>query len=494
MPLAARALALGVLAALACAGRAAPPPATPALALTPCELEHPLRLTSLAAECGVLKVPEDPAHPQGRQIGLAVARVAAINRRKQPDPLFVLAGGPGQGARDFYTTVAPAFARILRERDIVLVDQRGTGGSNRLDCAESEELGARATDADIAAATRSCLKALSARADVAFYTTSLAVTDLEQVRAALGYAQINLYGASYGTRVAQQYLRHFPERIRSVILDGVVPMRVALGLTTALDAEHALDDILARCRGQSACRERFGDPEQDYRAVRKALAEGVALVSIADPSSGEPVQVDFSSDSLAAVLRIGSYSAEYAAILPLLLHAGAANDFGPLASQYLLVKRSVSEVLAGGMHNSVVCAEDLPFLDKNAINRLRLALATTYMGATQLDGLQAICRIWPRGPVDADLHAPLESAVPALLLAGGDDPVTSPAYAREAAHSFPHGRTVLLEGFGHGQLTAPCMDRVMAQFISRADPNVDLSCLRPARPLPFFTSLNGPPP
>src|SRR5579863_7359711 len=277
MPLAARALALGVLAALSCAARAAPPPATPALALTPCELEHPLRLTALAAECGVLKVPEDPARPQGRQIGLAVARVAAINRRKQPDPLFVLAGGPGQGARDFYTTVAPVFARILRERDIVLLDQRGTGGSNRLDCAESEELGARATDAEIAAATRSCLKALSTRADVTFYTTSFAVSDLERLRAALGYAQLNLYGVSYGTRVAQQYLRHFPQRVRSVILDGVVPTRVALGLTTALDAEHALDDILARCRDQSPCRERFGDPQQDYHAVRKALAEGVAL-------------------------------------------------------------------------------------------------------------------------------------------------------------------------------------------------------------------------
>ena len=494
MPPAARALALGLLAALACAARAAPPPAAPALALTACELEHPLRLTALAAECGVLQVPEDPAHPAGRQIGLAVARVAAINRRKQPDPLFVVAGGPGQGARDFYTTVAPAFARILRERDSVLVDKRGTGGSNRLDCAASEELGARATDAEITAATRSCLEALSARADVSFYTTSLAVSDLERVRAALGYAQINLYGASSGTRVAQQYLRHFPARTRSVILDGVVPMRVALGLTTALDAEHALDDILARCRGQDACRERFGDPQQDYRAVRKALAEGVALVSIADPASGEPVQVDFSSDNLAAVLRIGSYSGEYAAILPLLLHAGAANDFAPLAAQYLLVKHSVSEMLAVGMHNSVVCAEDLPFLDKNAINRLRLALATTYMGATQLDGLQAVCRIWPRGVVDADLHAPLSSVVPALLLAGGDDPVTAPAYAREAARSFPRGREVLLEGFGHGQLTAPCMDRVMAQFISRADPAVDLACLRPVRPLPFFTSLNGPPP
>jgi pimeloyl-ACP methyl ester carboxylesterase len=491
-----RALALSVLAQLCAAAPAAtaPPAASaPGIALQPCELQHPLRLTAVAAECGELVVPEDPQHPAGRQIHLAIARVSAISRRKQPDPLFVLAGGPGQGAREFFTTVAPAFARLLRERDIVLVDQRGTGGSNRLDCREGAQIGGRATEVEISTVTRSCLAQLSAHADVAFYTTSLAVQDLESVRAAFGYERVNFYAASYGTRVAQQYLRRYPQHTRSVILDGVVPVQQALGLTSAIDAERALSNILARCRAQAACAERFGEPDKDYRAVRRALAEGVALVSVPDPSTGSATQVDFSSDSLAAVLRLGSYSAEYAALLPLLLHAGADNDFGPLAAQYLLVQRTVSDTVAGGMHNSVVCAEDIPFLDPAAVNRVRLALATTYLGATQLDGLETVCRIWPHGPVDADLHAPLTSPVPALLLAGGDDPVTSPAYAQEAALSFPNSQTVLLQGFGHGLLTAPCLDRVMAQFVAHPGP-VDLSCTRAARPLPFFTSLNGPPP
>jgi pimeloyl-ACP methyl ester carboxylesterase len=484
---------LSVLSALAHAALAGPPPAT--LKLSACELEHPLRLAAFAAECGSLSVPEDPAHPEGRHIGLAIARVAAISRRKQPDPLFVLAGGPGQSAREFYTTVAGAFARILRERDIVLVDQRGTGGSNRLDCAEGDDFTGRATQAEVVAATRQCLAALKPRADVAFYTTSLAVTDLERVRAALGYERINLYGASYGTRVAQQYLRHYPGRTRSVILDGVVPVELALGFTSALDAERSLGDILARCRGEEACRGRFGDPVKDYRAVRRALSEGVALVSVPDPSTGLSRQVEFSSDSLAAVLRLGSYSADYAALLPLMLHAGADNDFGPLAAQYLLVQRSVVDALAGGMHNSVVCAEDVPFFDRSTVDSARLALATTYLGTSQLDGLQTICGIWPRGPVDADLHAPLESAVPALLLSGSDDPVTSPAFADEALRSFAQGLSLVLEGFGHGQLTAPCVDRLMEQFVASASTALlDASCIRKASPLPFFTSLNGPPP
>jgi pimeloyl-ACP methyl ester carboxylesterase len=512
MPPVPRVGALAVLWALAALARPAAPPAAPPaavpapapsaraaagahplLALSPCELEHPLHLAAFAADCGTLTVPEDPQHPPGRQIGLAIARVNAISRRKAPDPLFVLAGGPGQGAREFYTTVAGAFARILRERDIVLVDQRGTGGSNRLDCAEGEDFAARATEAEIATTTRDCLAALAPHANVAFYTTSLAVADLERVRAALGYARINLYGASYGTRVAQLYLRRYPSRVRSMILDGVVPVGVALGLTSALDAEHALSDILARCSGQPPCRARFGDPAKDYRAVRKALSEGVALVSVPDPSTGLARQVDFSSDSLAAVLRLGSYSADYASLLPLMLHAGADNDFEPLAAQYLLVRRSVLDTLAGGMHNSVVCAEDVPFYARGAIDQARLALATTYLGTSQLDALETICHLWPHGPVDADLHAPLSSPVPALLLSGSDDPVTSPAYASEALRSYAHGVSVVLKGFGHGQLTAPCMDAVMAQFIARQGPP-DVRCTANAQPLPFFTSLNGPPP
>jgi pimeloyl-ACP methyl ester carboxylesterase len=485
-----RAIALGVLLAVATV-RALP--AAPALALAPCELEHPLRLSVLAAECGVLTVSENPQEPHGRQIGLHIVRVTAISRRKQPDPLFVLAGGPGAAASTFYASVAPAFARILRERDIVLVDQRGTGGSNPLDCAQPEDLLGHAGEEEIIAATRACLASLASRAQVADYTTSLAVQDLEQVRAVLGYERINLYGASYGTRVAQHYLRHFPARTRSVILDGVVPVGQPMGASTAPDAEAALEDILRRCARDAACSGRFGDPSADYHAVRAALAGREVAVSVADPATGEARHLPFTSETLASVLRLLTYTPEYAALLPLLLHAGARQDYVPLAAQYLMVERAYAQTIATGMHNTVVCAEDVPQIKTYPIDRARLA--ATYLGTRQLDGLEAVCSVWPRGPTDADLHAPLRSEVPALLLSGSDDPATPPVYAHEAAHAFAHHLEVVLEGFGHGQLTAPCIDRVMAQFVTRASVDaLDASCARAARPLPFFTSLNGPPP
>lgn len=507
MPPAPRAAASGVILILGLAAAiGGTAPATPApgpltaappaevLKLSPCELEHPLHLTVIAAECGVLAVAENPQQPAGRQIELHVARVAAISRRKRPDPLFVLAGGPGASASAFYAAAAPAFARILRERDIVLLDQRGTGGSNRLDCAQDEDLLYRAGNAEVAASTRACLAALAPRADVRFYTTSLAVEDLERVRTALGYERINLYAASYGTRVAQHYVRHFGAHVRSVILDGVVPVGLAVGPATATDAERALLDIFTRCADDPPCHARFGDPASDYRTVRAALKQSTVPVSVHDPATGEDTPFEFGSDHLASVLRLLSYTPEYAALLPLMLHAAAErDDYAPLASQFLLTERTYGDLVAIGMHNSVVCTEDVPFFDLHAIDRARLT--ATYLGTRQLDGLGAVCRIWPRGPVDADLHAPLKSEVPALLLSGSDDPVTPPKYASVAARSFPHSLSVVLEGFGHGQLTAPCMDRVMAQFVEQASVDaLDVSCTTEARPLAFFTSVNGPPP
>jgi pimeloyl-ACP methyl ester carboxylesterase len=465
-----------------------------ALALAPCSVEHPLKLTAIAAECGTLRVAEDAARPAGRQIDLHVARVPAINRRKQPDPLFVLAGGPGMAATDFYAAVAPAFARIARDRDIVLLDQRGTGRSNALTCELGEDALLHATPEVIAAETARCLAALAPRADVAFYTTSLAVRDLDRVRAALGYERVNLYGVSYGTRVAQHYVRRFPQRVRAVILDGVVPPQLILGPTMALDAENALQSILRRCTRDPSCHERFGDPAVAYRNLRARLQSQVVAVSLRHPTTGEPWTLNFTGMHLATVLRLASYASEQAALLPLALHAAdRERDFTALAAQFAMVSDSLENVLAYGMNASVVCAEDVPFYDSLRIDRARLE--RTYLGTLQLDALRLICRTWPRGPMDRDFHAPLRSQVPALLLSGTDDPVTPPTYADQARRGFREHRHLVLRQQGHGQLGAPCIDRLMAAFIASGTVRqLDVSCTRAVKPMPFFTSLAGPAP
>jgi pimeloyl-ACP methyl ester carboxylesterase len=446
------------------------------------------------AECGELLVPENPDRPGGRRIPLFFARIPAVNRSKQPDPLFVLAGGPGMAATTFYATVAPVFGRVHRDRDIVLLDQRGTGKSNPLNCPGGEVTQLEPSESEIVGQARRCLQQLSAKADVAQYTTSVAVKDLDRVRAALGYDRINLYGVSYGTRVAQEYLRRFESHTRSLVLDGVVPPELFLGAAMALDAEHSLESILARCARQSECRARLGDPEQDYHSVWAILKSHGVPVNVADPISGAPTQFEFTAYHLATVLRLSIYSAEPTALLPLLLHqASESKDFARLAAQFLLLSRSYTDAVAVGMNNTVACTEDIAFYDPRTTDRAKLQ--ATFLGTAQLDGLLSICKLWPRGPMDQDFHAPLRSAVPALLLSGSDDPVTPPAYAELARHGLTNSVHVVLQGFGHGQLAAPCVDRVMDEFIrSGSVAGLDASCTRADQPMPFFISLNGPAP
>jgi pimeloyl-ACP methyl ester carboxylesterase len=475
-------------------GALATPGPPPTLTLTSCQLEDPAKISVVTAECGDLSVPENPADPGGRHIKLRVARVPAINRHKQADPLFVLAGGPGMAATTFYASAAFSFERIHRDRDIVLVDQRGTGQSNPLNCALDDDALYRATDAEVAADARRCLTTLEKTAHVEFYTTSVAVRDLDTVRAALGYARINLYGVSYGTRVAQHYIRRYPSQTRSVILDGVVPPQLALGPATALNAEEALGHIFARCTHDTECNKHFGDPSASYHSLRNSLQAHAVPVSLADPTSGEPSKFEFTAYHLATVLRLASYTAEQAALLPLMLHGATESaNFTPLASQFLLVNRSYGDALAYGMHNSVVCSEDVPFWDLTKVNRAELE--KTYLGTAQLDGLKSMCSVWPRGPIDPDFHAELHSEVPVLLLSGGDDPVTPPADAEQARRGFSHSVHIVMKAFGHGQLAAPCVDRLMAKFIALGGvEGLDVSCVRNDTPMPFFLTVGGPSP
>ncbi len=383
---------------------AATPPT--ALKLTPCRLTHPSQLVSVQAQCGHFAVPENPELPAGRQIELFVARIPAINARSRPDPMFLLAGGPGLAASTFYTGVAPIFERIRRDRDIVLVDQRGTGGSNALNCPEDSDPDAPNSPAVVSQAARACLAMLATHATVADYTTSIAVRDLDAVRAALGYQSINLYGGSYGTRVAQHYLRRYPQHVRAVILDGVVPPQMTLGASLALDAQSALQRLFARCTGDAACRTRFGDPDRTFDALLMRLKTKAVPVELPDPFTGLHRKLSFDAGDLGTVVRLSSYSTEQSALLPLVLdEAQTHTNFIPLASLLLQVTHSLDNLIAVGMHNSVVCSEDVPAYGIRPEDRAQLA--QTYMGTGPLEAFESVCAVWPRGPVDTDFHQPL---------------------------------------------------------------------------------------
>ncbi|GAC1669166.1 MAG: alpha/beta fold hydrolase [Steroidobacteraceae bacterium] len=374
----------------------------------------------------------------------------------------------------------------------MLVDQRGTGRSAPLSCDYPDDW--QAVDDMMPAlrqATLACLHRYGER--VRFYTSSAAVADLAAVREALKFRAIDLYGVSYGTRVAQLYMRRYPAAVHAAILDGVTFPQQAIGPATPIDAQRALDLIVTRCAQSAPCATAYPDLKQELAELRRQFGAQKSMITIDDPNSGLPLKVQFNRNMLNASLRFLSYNATQASLLPTLLHRAAGGALAPLAAQTIMTARQVADQIASGMQNSVICTEDVPFFAAAGIDRA--AIARTYQGADQLDALLEVCKLWPRGAVDADLHSPLASDIPTLLLSGEADPVTPPADAQRAAEGLARHRHLILSGEGHGQVNTGCVPRLMAEFLDSAAPTrLDAACLEAHMAAPFFVSTAGPPP
>lgn len=478
--------------AAAAALPAAADDAQASLELKDCRISAGPAFPSLKARCGTLERPLDPSAPDGETIGINVAVVPALDLEPAPDPVVPLAGGPGQGAVQFYSGYAGAFEALRRDRDILLVDQRGTGKSARMDCPTDEELieGQYSRETTLAY-TRECLEALPH--DPRFFTTSVAVTDLEAVRAALGLPALNLYGISYGSRVAQHYARRYPESTRTIVLDGVVPPQLPLGPEIALEAERAVDAIFSRCAESPACSEAFPDVADDFAALTARLDARAVDVELADPVTGRPETIRFGRAELAAAIRLLAYHPRSVAMVPLLVSEAADGYFAPLAAQFMMTLEELSDSLAIGMHNAVMCTEDVPFYDSLRMDRQ--AISATFIGVTQVDALETICSVWPAGPFDAGLREPLDTELPTLLLSGTADPITPPRYANLAAQGLRRAWLLTQPGQGHGQLAVGCMPRIIAEFVANAGlDEVDTSCMQRAFVMPFMLDFTGPAP
>lgn len=461
-----------------------------ALALSPCTLLDQAHVRSVEARCGTLSVPENPDRPDGPVVGLFVAVLPAPTPVEPSEALTVLAGGPGGAATEFFVAFRRAFSDVGRHTDIVLVDQRGTGKSARMDCPLDQS--AEVLDADAArAAARECLAVLPH--DPRFFTTSVAVQDLDAVRAALGYERLHVYGASYGTRVAQHYARRFPAHTASLILDGVVPPEISLGANIPLNAQATLDAVFARCAGQEACAARFPDLPGTFSDLLSRLGRGPVELTMPHPRTGQPETIRFSETAAVSGVRLMSYTDDSQALLPLLVHEAAEGRAAGLAAQSMLAMEGLAQALALGMHNAVVCTEDVPFLEID--EDVRAALERTYLGYRQVEALRAMCEPWPEGVRDTDLKEPLVSDVPALILSGEYDPVTPPAYGQAVAYHLPQGRHLVVPGRGHGVAASGCAPELLSRFVRTGDASsLDAECLDRLSPQPFFLDYTGPSP
>jgi pimeloyl-ACP methyl ester carboxylesterase len=383
---------------------------------------------------------------------------------------------------------------LRKDRDVVLVDQRGTGGSAPLACPA-------APGGDAAALRRSadeevrrladCARGLAA--DVAQYTTAAFVQDLDHVRERLGYPRVDLVGVSYGTRAALVYLRHFPARVRALVLDGVAPPELPVGAFFAADAQRALDLAFGRCATDPACAAAYPRLGERFAALAAALECRPAHLRVPHPTSGVPRALDFGRAELSRAVFLLSYAPETTALLPVLLdRAARQEDPSALAAQALLVADQLEGDIARPLQYSVLCAEDVPFYPPAGGG----SAAAGYLGDELTRSFRAVCDAWPHArPTRAEVQSRVRSDVPALLLSGEADPVTPPAWGEVAAMGLPRARHLVLPGGGHGSLFRGCIPRLVERFIADGSADgLDASCVERMRPAPFFVDLVGPAP
>lgn len=457
------------------------------LAFKACELPQKRSAATTAAFCAPFEVPEDWDKPDGRRIAL---NLALVRSAEAPDDDFVvlLAGGPGQAAIESWPQVAGALAPATKRRHVLLLDQRGTGESHPLAC--DTDLDAEALpefDLDhVREQTRACLDKVSANADPAQYTTTVAVRDLEALRQALGGPRYDLVGISYGTRVAQQYLKRHPDGVRTIVLDSPVPNELALGGEHARNLEDALKAQFARCTADAACTAAFGDPYAKLQTLRDGLRVAPRDVRYPDP-------VDFTSTtrrldawSLAGLVRIFAYSPETAALIPLAVEQSLAGNDAPLMGQIKILQDGMGELAGSGMQLSVMCAEDADRVERDPTAEEFL------LGNLLVDVVKAQCEIWPRGVRPADFNEPATGDVPVLVLSGEFDPVTPPRYGEEVVKHLTRARHIVAKGQGHAILGRGCIPRLMSRFMDERDPvALDTSCVDTLGATPHLIDYNG---
>lgn len=458
------------------------------VAFTSCALDAPNGAT-VEAQCAKVPVPENHDAPDGRKIELAVAWLPATGL-PDPDPIVMIAGGPGQSALESYPALDGAFRDARRNRHVLLVDARGTGGSHPLRCGEGSGSFGDAVDGS-EAATRAfaerCRDRLSKTTDLRYYTTTDHIRDLDHVRTLVGAQQLNLFGVSYGTRVAQQYAARYPAQTRTVVLDSVVPNTLVLGQDHARNLEQALQAQFARCREEKACLANLGDPTAQFAQVRDALkAGGLPPVRFRDPVSGEWRESSPSYGDMALLLRMYSYQPQVATTLPLLLHEAAQGRYESMLAQSAMLMETFGESIMHGMQLSVSCTEDA------ADMRVDPDDADTVLGNELVGYMQAQCAVWPKGQRPANFRKPLSGDVPVLAISGEFDPVTPSRYGDEVVAHLPNGRHLVLPGQGHSVLAVGCMPQLFAQFIERADAKaIDAECLQRLVPMPPFAGAWG---
>jgi pimeloyl-ACP methyl ester carboxylesterase len=444
--------------------------------------------------CATFEVPENRARPDSRTIQLKVVVLPALEPPAARDAIVLLGGGPGEAVTRGAGFAAAFMAPLRTKRDIVLVDQRGTGGSSPLECdlyGDPAALQAWLGDFFPTSVVRRCRQALAAQADLGAYTTAAFADDLDALREALGYEQLDLVGGSYGTRAALVYMRRHASRARVAVLHGAAPPDDFLPLELPRATQQALDGVLAECAADAACRAAFPDPAGELKALLERAEREPLAAMVLSARTGKPERVTLSRDVIAEAVRYMLYNPGPARKIPAFVHAAAQGDLVPIAEQALFTRRNIVNSGGNGLYLAVTCAEDVPHIDPA---RAQQAAAGTFVGDYRYRMQKAACAEWVRGDVPADFAAPVRAPVPSLVISGAHDPATPLAWGEATASRLPRSLHVVVPHAAHDYRGLPgaeaCLDGLIKSLIERgSERELDASCVAKVGRLPFALTV-----
>lgn len=434
------------------------------------------------ARCGTYEVWENRAATSGRRIPLHIVVLPARGSERLPDPVFYFDGGPGAGAASAAPHVGRLLASVNQSRDLVFVDVRGTGRSAALRCdmpADDAPLQRFFDEFLSDEYVRACLQ--RQEADVRFYTQPIAMDDIDEVRRALGYDRINLFGASGGTRQEQLYMRRHGGSVRSAVLHGAHPMDGEMPLAFSRALEEGIRWLVAACASDAGCNAAYPALAESWERSKRRFDAGPVDATVRHPRTGREERVRISRGVYGDGVRHMLYNLGAARDLPARIHAAAAGNFDPFAQAELRQVLLYDRVLSHGFFLSSTCAEDVRFISEEDI---RAATAGTFLGDYRVRRQQAACRIWPRGEgVDDSFQQPVKVNVPVLLISGEVDVATPMASAERIARELPNARHIVFPNQGHAFANPDCASRLIAQFIATASSDrLDTACVAETRP------------
>jgi len=446
------------------------------------------------AECGTLLVKENPADAQSREISLQILRLPAISPAPKQDPLFLIQGGPGGSSIDMAAMIYGAFADVRKNRDLIFVDQRGTGKSNAMQCDQLQDSAQLLPEFEQTTKTLQLVKSCAEKyqQQVPFYTTPYAVQDLDTVRRALGYEKINLWGVSYGTRVVLEYMREFPQQIRTAILDGVAPVQIALPKYFQADAQTALESVSHECQAQEKCKALYGDivekAERVTQRFEKAQAENNPIkIQFEHPRNQQSTKAVLTPKWFSGLIFMSLYSRDLTVLLPHAISDAERGDYRLLTSLFALASEQSSfSGISEGMRYSVVCNEDAKFISTYDTKN-----AKPFFGMNMVKDFADVCAVWPKATLPENYNDPVISSIPTLLLSGNHDPVTPSRWAKMVAEHLSNSVQIVAPGGNHSISTEGCVPKIIAQFIELGSlKNIKTDCVKNIVPLPLVLGAN----